>query len=55
MVISYMINQTMKIFRTKWKDRVYLAITGGIQETSRKRIYDELGLPSLVKSHWRIN
>ena len=53
MVISYMINQTMKVFRTKWKDRAYLAITGGIQGTSRKPIYDELGLPSLVKSDWR--
>ena len=30
-----------------------LAITGGIQGTSGKRIYDELGLYLLVKRRWR--
>ena len=33
--------------------RACLAITGGIQGTSRERLYDELGLHSLVKRHWR--
>ena len=33
--------------------RAYLAITAGIQGMSRKRIYDELGLHSLVKRRWR--
>ena len=32
--------------------RVCLAITGGIQGTSRERLYDELGLHSLVKRRW---
>ena len=51
MVISYMTNQAMIIFRTKWKTlycRACLAITGGIQETSREWLYDELGLHSSV-------
>ena len=30
-----------------------LAMTGGIQGTSRERLYDELGLHSLVKKCWR--
>ena len=33
--------------------RTCLAITGGIQGTSRERLYDELGLHSLVKRRWR--
>ena len=33
--------------------RACLAITGGIQGTSRERLYDELGLHSLVKRRWR--
>ena len=37
----------------KLQYRAYLAITGGIQGTSRKRIYDELELHSLVKRRWR--
>ena len=32
-----------------------LAITGAIQGTSRENIYDELGLHSLAKRHWRSN
>ena len=32
-----------------------LAITGAIQGTSRENIYDELGLHSLAKRHWRRN
>ena len=32
--------------------RACLAITGGIQGTSRERLYDELGLNSLVKRRW---
>ena len=32
--------------------RACLAITGGIQGTSRERLYDELGLHSLVKRRW---
>ena len=28
-------------------------ITGGIQGTSRERLYDELGLHSLLKRRWR--
>ena len=27
-------------------------MTGGIQETSRERLYDELGLHTLVKRRW---
>ena len=30
-----------------------LAITGRIKGTSRERLYDELGLQSLVKRRWR--
>ena len=33
--------------------RACLVITGGIQGTSRERLYDELGLHSLVKRRWR--
>ena len=33
--------------------RACLAITGGIQETSRERRYDELGLHSIVKRRLR--
>ena len=33
--------------------RACLARTGGIQGTSRERLYDELGLHSLVKRRWR--
>ena len=32
--------------------RAYLAITGGIQGTTRERLSDELGLHSLVKRRW---
>ena len=32
--------------------RACLAITGGIQGTSRKQLYNELGLHSLVKRRW---
>ena len=32
--------------------RVCRAITGGIQGTSRERLYDELGLHSIVKKRW---
>ena len=44
-----MTNQPMIIFRTK----ACLAITGRIQGTSRERLYDKLGLHSLVKRLWR--
>ena len=33
--------------------RACLAITGGIQGTSREWLYEELGLHSLVKRRWR--
>ena len=33
--------------------RACLAITGGTQGTSKERLYDELGLYSLVKRRWR--
>ena len=52
MVIFYMINQIMKIFKTKIGKayyRAYLEITGGIQGTSRTKLYDDLGLHSLIK------
>ena len=50
-----MINQEMIIFRTKWKKfkNTCLVVTGGIQGTSRERLYDELDLHSLVKRRWR--
>ena len=37
----------------KFQYRASLAITGGIQGTSREQLYDELGLYSLVKRRWR--
>ena len=37
----------------KVQHRACLAITGGIQGTSRERLYDELGLHSVVKRRWR--
>ena len=46
-------NENMKIFRTKWKNVKTELLTGGIQGTSRERLYDELSLHSLVKRHWR--
>ena len=33
--------------------RAHPAITDGMQGTSRERLYDELGLHSLVKRRWR--
>ena len=42
-------------FYNKWEKLQYracLAITGEIQGTSRERLYDELGLHSLVKRRW---
>ena len=38
-----------KNFQNKMEKVQYIAITGGIQVTSRERLYDELGLHSLVK------
>ena len=41
-------------FQSKMEKVQYcLAITGGIQGTSRERLYDELGLHSLIKRPWR--
>ena len=40
-----------KMEKVQYRDS--LAITGRIQGTSRQRLYDEIGLHSLVKSHWR--
>ena len=37
----------------KFQYRACLAIPGGIQGTSRERLYDELALHSLVKRRWR--
>ena len=37
----------------KVQNRACLAITGGMQGTSRERLYGELGLHSLVKRRWR--
>ena len=34
----------------KFQHSICLAITGGIQGTSRERLYDELGLHPLVKT-----
>ena len=33
--------------------RAYLAMTGAMRGTSRQKLYDELGLHSLNKRHWR--
>ena len=53
MVIFYMINQKMKIFKLeKVQYRACLPITGAIQETSRQRLYKKLGLHSLNKRCW---
>ena len=54
--ISYIINQKVKIFQNKVEKVQYkacLAITGAIQGTSRQKIYDELGLHTLIKRRWR--
>ena len=54
MAIFYLMNQIMKIFRTKYKNlKACLAITPAIHRTSRENIYDELGLHSLIKRRWR--
>ena len=37
----------------KFQYRACLAISGGIQRTFRERLFDELGLHSLVKRRWR--
>ena len=39
----------------KFQYRACLAITGRIQETSRERLYNELGLYALVKNAGKIN
>ena len=51
MVISYTINQTKKneYKMRKVQYRTSLLITAEIQGTSRKRLYDGLGLRLLVK------
>ena len=43
----------MKSFRTKVQYKACLAITGGIQGTSRERLDDKLCLHFLVKRRWR--
>ena len=43
-------------FQTKIEQvqyRACLAITGAIKGTSRERLYDELGLHSLIERRWR--
>ena len=53
MVISYMTNQTkLQNKMKKVQYRAYLAITDEVQLISRERLYDELGLHSLVKIRW---
>ena len=55
MAIFYVINQKMKIYRKKIEKvqhRVYLAITGAIQGTSKAKLYDKLSLHSLIKRRW---
>ena len=50
-----MINQTIKILKINFEKVQYkacLAITGTIQGTSKRRIFDELGLISLRKRRW---
>ena len=45
----------MKMFRKKIEKvqyRACLAMTGGIQGTSRAKLYDEVGLHSLIKRRW---
>ena len=44
-----------EIFQNKLEKvqyRAYLAITGTVQGTSRTKLYDELGLDSLIKRRW---
>ena len=46
----------MKIFKNKIEKLQYkacLAITGAIQGTSKEKLYEELGLHSLVERRWR--
>ena len=45
-------NDNFQSKMAKVQYRGCLAITGGIQGTSRERFYDELGLHSLVKRRW---
>ena len=56
MVIFYMINKPNKEnFQNKLEKvqyRACLSITGAIQGTSRTKLYDELGLHSLIKRRW---
>ena len=50
-----MINQTIKILKINFENVQYkacLAITGTIQGTPKRRIFDELGLISLRKRRW---
>ena len=45
----------MEIFRTDYKKvqyRGFLPIAGAVQETSRTKLYVELGLSSLIKRRW---
>ena len=44
------LNFESKIEKVQYK--VFIAITGAIQGTSRERLYDKLGLMSLCKRHW---
>ena len=56
MAISYIINQEIKNFQNKLEKVQYkacLVITGAIQGTSRQKIYDKLGLHTLIERRCR--
>ena len=46
-------NESFQTKLEKVQYRVWLAITGTIQGTSRQKFYDKLGLHSLSKRRWR--
>ena len=49
-----MTNLIMTVKNLSLQNKVALAITGAIQGTSRKKIYQELGLESLRARRWYI-
>ena len=46
-------NQNFQNKLEKVQHKACIAITGAIQGTSRQKIYDELGLHTLIEKRWR--
>ena len=47
-------NQNFQNKLEKVQHKACIAITGAIQGTSRQKIYDKLGLHTLIEKRWRI-